>query len=190
MEIRLMKRYIFQTLVVITASVFLFACKAPKVANSSSKSESVSKREKEREERAAKETATKLRERQIHVALSTAYSFAGTPYKMGGMDKRGMDCSGLVNVCYKEAGIPLPRTTTELSAVGTPVQLEEVDKGDLLFFATKHKSSSITHVGIVTKVESKEKVYFIHASNKLGVVEDNLAQKYYRETFVKAIRPF
>lgn len=132
----------------------------------------------------------KEEEKRISKILLTARSYTGTPYKRGGMDKTGMDCSGLVNISYKEAGIVLPRTTSELCIVGTPVNLDQVEKGDLLFFATKRQDPSINHVGIVSRINKEGRIFFIHASFKRGVIEDTMEKKYFRDVFVKAIRPY
>jgi cell wall-associated NlpC family hydrolase len=143
------------------SSVFLFACHSTKKAGNAS---GPSKKETTTSAREAKKEI----ENKVNKALETAFMYKGVPYRMGGTDKKGMDCSGLINISYKAAGITLPRTTAELLQAGKPVDIKEVEKGDLLFFATKKKSAGVTHVGMV----------------------DNLSQKYYQETFVKAIRPF
>ncbi|HEU5290449.1 MAG TPA: NlpC/P60 family protein, partial [Cyclobacteriaceae bacterium] len=67
------------------------------------------------------------------------------------------------------------------------VDMEELQPGDLLFFATGKKKREITHVGLVTDVRRKN-VKFIHASSSLGVVETNLEQEYYQKAFRKARR--
>ncbi|MGB3590006.1 MAG: C40 family peptidase [Tunicatimonas sp.] len=123
--------------------------------------------------------------------ISTARSFAGTPYRWGGTSRGGMDCSGLLMISFQEAGINLPRTSAEQSKFGRLVGLRDLRPGDLVFFATKSKhSKKVTHAGLVTEVRGKHNVQFIHASTKLGVVESNIFSDYYRRAFVKARRPF
>jgi cell wall-associated NlpC family hydrolase len=68
------------------------------------------------------------------------------------------------------------------------VEMEELQPGDLVFFATGKKKREITHVGLVTDVRKKNNVKFIHASSSLGVVETNLYQEYYQKAFRKARR--
>jgi cell wall-associated NlpC family hydrolase len=166
-------------LALLFCSVFFVACHSSKTTSSSAP------KSKEADEKLSR----KEKEHKIDKAVANAYKYKGAPYKPGGMDKKGMDCSGLINVSFKEAGITMPRTTSELVKVGRPVSAGNIEKGDLLFFATKKKSKEITHVGLVSKVKD-DNITFIHASTKLGVTEDNLSTKYYKESFIKAIRPF
>jgi len=99
-----------------------------------------------------------------------------------------MDCSGLLINSYASIDYTIPRTSEDQSKIGKKVRLEDVKKGDLVFFATGKKKRKITHVGMVTDVRGKEKVMFIHSSSSLGVVETNLYSKYYRKRFRMARR--
>ena len=127
---------------------------------------------------------------KIQTAISTARSYTGTPYRWGGTSKRGMDCSGLLCVSYKKAGLTLPRTSAEQSKFGKPVKINELQPGDLVFFSKKKGRKKITHVGMVTSIGRGKDIQFIHSSTKLGVVENNLMSDYYHGIFVKARRPF
>ena len=127
---------------------------------------------------------------KIESAITTARSYTGTPYRYGGTSKRGMDCSGLLCVSYKSAGLTIPRTSAEQSKFGKPVKIQELKPGDLVFFSKKKGRRKITHVGMITTVENKKNIQFIHSSTKLGVIENNLLSNYYRGIFVKARRPF
>lgn len=116
-----------------------------------------------------------------------AFKFDGTKYKLGGTTKKGMDCSGLVTTAFQSEAINLPRTTRDIALVGNWVDLKEVEKGDLLFFATRKNSRTINHVGIVTQARQGY-VEFIHASTSKGVIVSNLAEKYWYFAFVQARR--
>ena len=116
-----------------------------------------------------------------------AEKFEGVRYKYGGTSKKGMDCSGLIQVSYKSEAILLPRTTKDLSIFGDWIDLKKVQKGDLVFFATKKNSRKVNHVGIVTDV-NKDNVEFIHASTSKGVMTSNLKQRYWYLAFVQARR--
>lgn len=116
-----------------------------------------------------------------------AKTFDGTRYKYGGTTKRGMDCSGLIYTSFNKHNISLPRTTVGLKSVGDWVDLEEINVGDLIFFATKKNSRKVNHVGIVTNVRTGH-VEFIHASTSKGVMVSSLDERYWYFAFVQARR--
>lgn len=130
-------------------------------------------------------------ESQVDKVISIARSYTGVPYRWGGTTRSGMDCSGLLMTCFSGANLDLPRTTAEQVKFGRGVRLYELQPGDLVFFAAKKGNpNKVTHVGMVTEVNDKHDVRFIHASTKLGVVENNIYTDYYRKIFIKARRPF
>ena len=101
-----------------------------------------------------------------------------------------MDCSGLLYVSFKSAGIYIPRVSKAQSKTGKKVKFHKLEKGDLVFFAMSKKRRKITHVGLVTDVKGKDHVSFIHASSSLGVIEANIYTDYYTKKFRKARRYF
>ena len=138
-------------------------------------------------------TSKKIIESEHHVTkiIQTARSYAGTPYKWGGTSRSGLDCSGLLVISFQSAGIEIPRTSKDQSKMGKEVSMHELKPGDLVFFSAKKFSiGKISHVGLVTGVNGKHNIQFIHASTKLGVVENNIYTDYYRRIFVKARRVF
>lgn len=149
----------------------------------SCKSSKTTARTHEKEETVSKATAN-----VIEKAVQEARSYRGTKYKYGSMSKSGMDCSGLMCVAYKAAGVTVPRTSSAQSVYGKRVYIGELRKGDLVFFGASKGSQKITHVGMVTEA-SKESVTFIHASTKRGVTENELLTGYYRPLYIKAVRP-
>jgi cell wall-associated NlpC family hydrolase len=73
-------------------------------------------------------------------------SWLGTPHRMGGMSRRGIDCSGLVVILYDDLfNLRLPRTTRALMRAGWRVDRENLVAGDLVFFTPKSRTH---HVGI------------------------------------------
>lgn len=124
---------------------------------------------------------------QADKVIDYALQFDGVKYKYGGTTKKGMDCSGLIVTSFNSENIALPRTTGDLSVTGDWVDLKKVDKGDLLFFATRKNSRDVNHVGIVTSARDGF-VEFIHASTSSGVMISNLAEKYWYFAFVQARR--
>jgi len=119
--------------------------------------------------------------------IKTAEKYNGVKYKYGGTTKKGMDCSGLITTAYNSENIPLPRTTRDLSTTGDWVDVKEVQKGDLLFFATKKNSRHVNHVGLVTNVRPGY-VEFIHSTTSSGVITSKLSDKYWYFAFVQARR--
>lgn len=116
-----------------------------------------------------------------------ALEYDGVRYKYGGTTKKGMDCSGLIMTTFKKENISLPRTTSDLSKYGDWIDLKTVQKGDLLFFATRKNSRRVNHVGIVTEVDADD-VEFIHASTSKGVMRSKLKERYWYFAFVQARR--
>ncbi|CAL2083435.1 C40 family peptidase [Tenacibaculum sp. 190524A02b] len=117
----------------------------------------------------------------------TAVTYKDTPYKYGGLTRKGMDCSGLIYTSFKQRNIDLPRSSRLMYTKGYPISLRQVKRGDLLFFKTSRKSGSVNHVGLVTSVK-KGDVRFIHATSSKGVLVSSLHEKYWKRAFIKAKR--
>jgi cell wall-associated NlpC family hydrolase len=82
-------------------------------------------------------------------SVVVAQKLLNTPYLWGGRSSFGIDCSGLVQTCYKLIGIKMPRDAYQQSEIGeTIVFSAETRPGDLAFF--DNEEGKITHVGIVS----------------------------------------
>lgn len=95
--------------------------------------------------------------------VSTATSAIGTPYRYGGADRSGFDCSGLVSYAYLSAGIAVPRTARDQQRAAVPVPRKGLLPGDLVFFSTSGQGTD--HVGIYTGAGR-----FVHAPSSGRVV--------------------
>ncbi len=96
------------------------------------------------------------------------YSFIeewyGTPYRLGGMDKDGIDCSGLVFLLQLQVyDQPVPRTCAMQVGIIKRKYEDELQEGDLVFFDFDGKQFS--HVGVYL-----QNGYFVHASTRKGVM--------------------
>ena len=98
-----------------------------------------------------------------YAIAGTALSLRGTPYRLGGTDISGFDCSGLVRYVFQQHGISVPRSVAELFRAGHAVSGDVVQPGDLVFFDTKAAGAS--HVGIAIGGDE-----FVHAPASNGVV--------------------
>ncbi|SNR14845.1 C40 family peptidase [Tenacibaculum jejuense] len=125
---------------------------------------------------------------KVSVILKAANSYLGTPYKFGGTTANGMDCSGLVYTVFKEElGVTLPRSSRSMSSEGKKITLENIKKGDLLFFDIPTMHGDVNHVGLVNSTKSNT-IKFIHSSTSKGVVISSLDESYWKEAFAFAKR--
>lgn len=114
--------------------------------------------------------------------VRTARRFLGVPYRWGGTDREdGFDCSGLAMVCYRLNGLNLPRISLNQFQSGRPVPLEQMQPGDLVFFAT-NGGREVSHVGIFIGDGR-----FIHAPRSGQQVRvELLNESFYARTFIGA----
>ncbi len=114
-------------------------------------------------------------------AASTAESMIGRPYKYRGDSPEGFDCSGLVRYSYLSAGLEVPHGTTQLRGVTRPVGINDLRRGDLLFF---NKNGKTSHVGIYLGGD-----LFVHAPSKGGKVrKESLTDPHWKKSFHEARR--
>jgi peptidoglycan DL-endopeptidase CwlO len=118
---------------------------------------------------------------QAALLVANATAMLGQPYRYGGAQPGGFDCSGLVAYAASRAGIYLPRTAQEQQHAGVPVRRGDVQAGDLVFMHLKGKD---LHVGIALDAQR-----FVHAPAAGGRVRiDSLARAPYSTGFSSARR--
>ncbi len=114
--------------------------------------------------------------------LEEIAAWIGTPYRYGGAERSGTDCSGFTMAVIKKVyGISLYRSSADQIKNTSPVKPDELRCGDLLFF--KIKGDKISHVGMY--IASGR---FVHASVQRGVVVNALSEDYYKKYFSSAGR--
>lgn len=106
----------------------------------------------------------------------------GVPHRMGGMTKRGVDCSGFVAIVFREVyGKQLARSSADMLKHNCKkVSRANLKEGDLVFFRTgRGKKKVPNHVGIYLKNGK-----FIHTSTSSGVMVSSLSEPYYIRTWL------
>ena len=111
------------------------------------------------------------------------YDWLGTPYRLGGDSKRGIDCSKFSLAVYENVfNTTIGYNSRNQYANVTPVSRKELQAGDLVFF--KIRSKSITHVGVYLGDDK-----FAHASSSKGVMVSNLNEAYWKRYYYNGGRP-
>jgi len=194
------QRNIKQKLILVScvgATLFLASCAAHKPTAGRSPNKGVSVTRAPEPELEAPDVPTsaevadgvRIPATEVETVISTARTFLGTPYRYGGTTRSGMDCSGLLLNSFKAVNVSLPRSSAAQSKIGKEIKkMNDLEPGDLVFFATGKSKVTVTHVGLVTDVKSKDNIKFIHSSSSLGVVETNLYAEYYIKRFRGARR--
>jgi len=114
--------------------------------------------------------------------VKTARQYVGVPYRWGGESSQtGFDCSGLTMVVYRINGLDLPRSSRQQWRFGKSVDRDQLQKGDLVFFATTG-GDRVSHVGIYTGGNS-----FLHAPGKNRRIQtSSMSSRYYSRRYIGA----
>jgi cell wall-associated NlpC family hydrolase len=113
-----------------------------------------------------------------YAVVGTALSLRGVPYRNGGVDPGGFDCSGFTQYVYGQHGVALPREVRDQFQSGKSVQPDELEAGDLLFFTTDRPGPG--HVAIAIGGDQ-----FVHAPSSTGVVRvERLSARYWSARFL------
>lgn len=80
--------------------------------------------------------------------IGYAKQFLGVPYKWGGTNPLGFDCSGLIQYVYRQFGVNLPRISFEQAAAGPSVLAKEAKAGDLWWIDNSPRNNGADHIAI------------------------------------------
>jgi peptidoglycan DL-endopeptidase CwlO len=117
-----------------------------------------------------------------YALTSTALALRGTPYRDGGTDPSGFDCSGFTQYVFGQHGVALPREVRDQYRLGKSIKPEELAAGDIIFFTTT--APGPTHVGIAIGGDQ-----FVHAPSTTGVVRvERLGSSYWAPRYLGARR--
>jgi len=111
--------------------------------------------------------------------LDEAIAWIGTPYKLGGNTRRGIDCSGLTCMAFEKAiGLKLPRNSGEQAIFSRRIRRSDIRPGDLVFFVSRRGGDRINHVAIYMGDNS-----IIHSTSSQGVTVSCLDEEYWKSHF-------
>ena len=117
-----------------------------------------------------------------YAIAGTALGLRGAPYRNGGADPSGFDCSGFIWYVFAQHGIALPRTVGQQFHAGVEVAGDELQAGDLVFFSTEAPGAS--HVGMAIGGDA-----FVHAPSARGDVRvERMSARYWATRYVGAKR--
>ncbi|MBL0329005.1 MAG: C40 family peptidase [Bacteroidetes bacterium] len=162
-------------------AVSIGACRSGKDATSSHTSSSSTKSKKITEK-----YATLLNVSEGKIENIKLYSFIdewyGVPYKYGGKNKNGIDCSNFTATLYSTIyGKSISGSSASIFDQCKVISKSNLEEGDLVFF--KIDGNKISHIGVYLQNNK-----FVHATTKKGVMIDDLDEDYYKKYYYKAGR--
>lgn len=80
--------------------------------------------------------------------VAAAEKYLNVPYLWGGTGASGVDCSGLVYLAYKAAGINLPRVSYQQANSGQRVNIKSLRPGDLIAVDNSSRNPGADHIAI------------------------------------------
>ncbi len=117
-----------------------------------------------------------------YAVTSTALGLRGVPFVEGGTTPSGFDCSGFTSYVFQQHGVALPRLAADQYRVGSAIDPDAIEAGDLLFFTTVAPGAS--HVALAIGGDE-----FVHAPSERGQVRvERLSSSYWSRRFLGARR--
>jgi murein DD-endopeptidase / murein LD-carboxypeptidase len=194
----------FVLLLLLISGLCFTSCKSTKqTERKKDRTEKVSKKKKEKKDKDLTDDTVTKANREAEQKLKLKYAeilgvndrqlqnialikfvdeWQGVPYKYGGGNKSGVDCSNFTSLLYENVfSKKIIGNSAQLAELTAPVKESNYKEGDLLFF--KIKGDKISHVGVYL-INNK----FVHATTSKGVMINDLSETYYKKYFIKAGR--
>ncbi|OFZ00922.1 MAG: hypothetical protein A3K10_02245 [Bacteroidetes bacterium RIFCSPLOWO2_12_FULL_31_6] len=162
-------------------AVSISSCRSHKDASNNELNTSAPKSKKVKEK-----YATLLNVEENRIENVKLYSFIdewyGVPYKYGGKNKSGIDCSNFTSTLYSNTyGKSISGSSSSIFEQCKVISKSNLEEGDLVFF--KIDGDKISHIGVYLQNNK-----FVHATTKKGVMINDLDELYYKKYFYKAGR--
>lgn len=158
-------------LAILIISIYLFSCSSKVRFTSSNNKTNLNTKSKSFTKSEKKDFHYNNRNDNINYGFGNqivehSKNWLGVPYKYGGINEDGIDCSAFVMKVYRNFGFEIPRTAEQQFDFTKKVSRETLQQGDLIFFKRRDK---IFHVGIYIGQNQ-----IIHASTSRGVIIQSL----------------
>ena len=114
--------------------------------------------------------------------ISVGSGLLGTSYSTG--YKRGFDCSGFVQYCYRSIDQKIPRSSRNEYESGIKINRKKARLGDIIVITGSNARKRIPgHVALIHHLAG-DTLYFIHSSSSSGVIISNDKEPYYRDRYL------
>ncbi len=165
-------------LLLVSALILYSSCKSKKIVSDSSKVRSISSGSLT--QRYASLLNVKEKELDNLKLYRFIDSWMGVPHRSGGMDKKGVDCSGFTTILEKEIyNRAIPKTAKSMAESVKRKYEDDLKEGDLVFF--DFQGQKFSHVGVYLHNNK-----FVHASTSKGVIISDLKDPWYYKYFSRA----
>lgn len=135
------------------------------------------------------EVSTEMRSLAFQDSLiNYGMNYLNTPYRFGGTNANGFDCSGFTSFVYRKFGYHLDHSSSGQAKQFPAISKKDLKIGDLVFFEGRRHSGRIGHVGIVTELKDNNEFRFIHSTTGNGVIVSSSTEPYYASRYVNAGR--
>ena len=121
----------------------------------------------------------------VESIMTEAFRHLGKRYRSGGKGPTVFDCSGFTGYVFRKHSYEIGASSRDQYARNTPVNRNDMRRGDLVFFTSSRSGRNVGHVGIVVDVNVGDGSFsFIHASTRYGVIVSHSTEGYYARRFI------